>query len=329
MSLQVLDVQGLATIQDAGRYGFRKFGVPTSGPMDPFAFRAANALVGNGSEAAVIEIGLGDITFQARQDCVIGVAGAGYELSIYIWDFPLWSSFFVRAGWKIHFHKIEDGMWACLALTGGVQVQPLLGSGSTYLRGRFGGLGGRPLEVGDVLIAGNRSRDLEELAARSIPQAARPLYTQSPVIDVIMGPQTNYFTSESIQTFFSSEYSVSLTSDRMGYRLDGPALTHRDRSELISEGLTFGAIQVPSSGQPIVMMADGPTTGGYPKIGAVVSADMPLLAQCLPMKSKIRFRETSVEEAQKKYRELTKALDKIIEENNYGLFAEDGEGSND
>lgn len=314
MSLQVLDVSGIATIQDAGRKGFRKFGVPTSGAMDPFAFRAANALLGNDENAAVVEIGLGDMIFQAMQDCVIAVSGSGYELSIYVWEFSPWSSFFVRAGWRIHFHKVEDGMWAYLALAGGIQVQPVLGSSSTYLRGGFGGLDGRSLQAGDLLTGKNRSRSWEGLAARTVPEKTRPTYTQTPVIDVILGPQTNYFTDESIDTFLSSEYSVSLTSDRMGYRLEGPALMRRDAArELISEGLTFGAIQIPANGQPIVMMADGPTTGGYPKIGAVASADLPLLAQCLPNRSRIRFRETTVEEAQKKYRALMSGLTGMIE----------------
>jgi allophanate hydrolase subunit 2 len=134
------------------------------------------------------------------------------------------------------------------------------------------------------------------------------------VIDFIIGPQKNYFTAESTATFMSQEYSVSRTSDRMGYRLEGAALKHRKKVELISEGMTMGAIQVLSNGQPIVMMADSPTTGGYPKIGTVVSADLPLLAQCVPGKSKIRFRETTVAKAQKRYRELMSGLDGIVEE---------------
>jgi antagonist of KipI len=153
-----------------------------------------------------------------------------------------------------------------------------------------------------------------ELAARTLPEEERPAYTQNPTIDVIMGPQTNYFTNESLEDFLSKEYSVSPTSDRMGYRLEGPALTQRNKTELISEGMTFGAIQVPPNGQPIVMMADGPATGGYPKIGTVASADLPLLSQCMPKKSRIRFQETTVEEAQKKYRLLMNGLDKIVEE---------------
>jgi antagonist of KipI len=282
--------------------------------MDFFAFRAANALASNPFECAVIEVGLGDITLQSRHDCVIAVAGVGYKLSIYIWEFPLWGSFFVRAGWKIHLSKTEGGTWAYLAVHGGIQVEPVLGSHSTYLRGALGGMEGRPLRVGDVIRTNRLSSPSYELAARTLPEDARPNYQEYPTIDVIMGPQTDYFTEESIETFLSSEYSIRLASDRMGYRLQGPRLAHRSKRELISEGMTFGAIQIPSSGQPIVMMADCPTTGGYPKIGTVASADLPLLAQCAPNKSRIRFRETKVEKAQEKYREMVQGLGKIVGE---------------
>jgi antagonist of KipI len=312
MSLEVIEVSGLATIQDSGRKGWRRFGVPTSGPMDLFAFRAANALAGNPSNFAVIEIGLGEITLRALQDCVIAVAGTGYKLVIYLWEFPLWSSFFVRGGWTIRFNKSDDGMWAYLAIAGGVQTQPVLGSRSTYLRGAFGGLEGRPLQAGDRIPIGKPLHALGHLAARTLPIEARPPYSDHPIIDIIMGPQTKYFSDQSIETFLSGEYSISLTSDRMGYRLEGPVLTHRNKTELISEGITFGAIQVPVSGQPIVMMADCPTTGGYPKIATVVSADLPLLAQCVPNKSKIRFQETTIVKAQKKYFRLMNNLESSI-----------------
>jgi antagonist of KipI len=311
MSLEVLDVSGLATVQDSGRRGWRQFGVPASGPMDSFAFQAANVLAENPMDYAGLEVGLGDATFQATQDCVIAVTGAGYELSISVWEFPLWSSFFVRAGWKIRLNKISDGMWVYLAVTSGVQTQPILNSRSTYLRGGFGGWDGRQLQTGDVIPTGASSPLSYEMAARTLPVEARPNYEIHPTLDVILGPQTSSFTEESIETFLASAYSISLTSDRMGYRLDGPPLRHKGKTELISEGMTFGAIQIPSSGQPIVMMADCPTTGGYPKIGTVVSADLPLLAQCVPNKSRIRFRQTTVEEAQKKYRTLMKGLENI------------------
>src|SRR6266498_1389744 len=314
MSLEVIDISGLATIQDAGRKGWREFGVPMSGPMDVFAFHAANAFVGNPTECVAIEIGLGDATFHAMQDCVIAVTGVGYQLSVSIWEFSLWSSFFVRAGWKIRLNKTDDGMWAYLAVTGGVQTQPMLGSRSTYLHGALGGIEGRQLQAGDVIRTGIPSHYSYEFAARTLAKEARPKYNNHPSVDVILGPQTKYFTTESIATFMSHEYMVSTTSDRMGYRLEGPPLTRRVKTELISEGMTSCAIQVPSNGLPIVMMADCPTTGGYPKIGTVASADLPLLAQCMPNKSTIRFQETTVAKAQKRYRELMSRLRNSIVE---------------
>lgn len=314
MSLEILEINGLATIQDAGRTGWRKFGVPASGPMDWFAFRAANRLAGNDLNAAALEIGMGGIVLRALRDCVIAVAGVGYSLSVYIWDFPLWSSYYVRGGWTVRLDKLDSGMWAYLAVAGGVQTPPVLGSASTYLRGPFGGFDGRRLQTGDVLKCGAPSRPLTDLAARTLPAEARPAYSDTPTLDVIMGPQDKYFTDESTAAFLAHDYTVSPTSDRMGYRLEGPALTHRGGTELLSEGMTMGAIQVPAGGQPIIMMADCPTTGGYPKIGTVISADLPLLAQCVPGRSKIHFRRTTVAKAQKKYREMMSKLERIVEE---------------
>ncbi len=314
MSLEIIEVNGLATVQDPGRVGWRKFGVPTSGAMDAFALHTTNLLVGNDPSCAAIEIGLGDIALRALRDCVISVAGVGFGLSVYIWDFPLWSSYYVRGGWTIRLTKLDSGMWAYLAISGGVLSKPVLGSRSTYLRGPFGGLDGRQLQAGDVLRSGTPSRPLTSLAARTLPAEVRPFYSDNPTLDVIMGPQEKYFTEESTAKFVSQEFVVSPTSDRMGYRLEGVPLTHRNKTELISEGMTMGAIQVPSNGQPIIMMADSPTTGGYPKIGTVVSADLPLLAQCAPGKSRIRFRKTTVAKAQKKYRELMSGLERMVEE---------------
>jgi antagonist of KipI len=282
--------------------------------MDIFAFYAANALAGNPGGEAVIEIGLGDVSFRATRDCLIAVTGAGYRLSIFVWEFPLWGSFFVRAGWKIHLNKTHDGMWSYLAVHGGLRTEPELGSRSTYLRGALGGLKGGPLQPGDNIGTNRPPRFSAELAGRTLPEEDRPAYTQTPTLDVIPGPQTDYFSAGSIETFLSSEYSISLTSDRMGYRLEGPSLLQRGETELISEGLAFGVIQIPPHGQPIVMMADGPTTGGYPKIATVASADLPLLAQCMPIRSRIRFQETTVETAQQKYRELIKGLVRIVED---------------
>lgn len=295
--LEVVDISGLATFQDTGRTGFQSFGVPASGPMDWFAHRAANKLVGNSANAAVIEIGLGELTLRAKRNCVLAVTGAGYEVSTYLWTFPLWTSFFVRAGWHAHIKRTGGGNWAYLSAAGGFEVDSVLGSSSTYLRGGLG----KAISVGDVLQIGKPSAELLKLAARDFLFEKYMAYSQSPVIDVILGPQQERFTEEGMHTFLNGEYTLSKSFDRMGYRLAGHPIAHTSGADLISEGMVMGSVQVPANGQPIVMMADSPTTGGYPKIATVIRADLPLLAQCESGVSKIRFKETTVEEARGKY----------------------------
>lgn len=300
--LEVLDVSGLVTFQDSGRRGWQSYGVPFSGPMDWFAHRVANSLVNNPEDSAVIEIGLGEAVFRAKRNCVLAVTGAGYEVSNYLWTFPLWTSFFVRAGWHVHVKKKSGGNWAYLAAAGRFEVDSILGSHSTYLRDRLG----NAIRAGDLLKIGKPARELLKLAARTFPVEKHMAYSQSPVIEVIAGPQKERFTEEGFQTFLNSEYTLSTSFDRMGYRLDGKPISHSAGADLISEGMTMGSVQVPANGQPIVMMADAPTTGGYPKIANVVKASLPLLAQCEAGVSKIRFKETTVEKAQEKYRQLLK-----------------------
>jgi len=301
--LEVLDVSGLVTFQDSGRLGFQSFGVPGSGPMDWFAHQAANVLVGNLANATVIEIGLGEAIFRANHNCVLAVSGAGYEVSNYVWTFPLWTSFFVRVGWHVHVKKKSGGNWAYLAVAGGFEVDSILGSRSTYLRGGLG----NAIQAGDLLKTGKPSDELEELAARTFPFEENMAYSQSPVIEVIAGPQKERFTEDGIQTFYESEYSLSASFDRMGYRLEGKSISHSAGADLISEGMTMGSVQIPANGQPIVMMADAPTTGGYPKIANVIRTDLPLLAQCETGISKIRFKETTVEKAQQKLRKTIRS----------------------
>ena len=302
--LEVLDVSGLVMFQDAGRYGWQKFGVPVSGPMDWFAHHAANQLTGNPLNTTVIEIGLGEASFQAQRDCVVAVTGAGYEVSTYVWTFPLWTSFYVRTGWNINVKKTVGGNWAYLAIAGGFEVESILGSHSTYLRGGLG----QAIQTGDYLQAGKPLYSLDKLAARTFSVEKYMAYSQSPVIEVIPGPQKDRFTDEGIQTFLNNTYTLSTSFDRMGYRLEGNPIRHRGSADLISEGMTTGSVQIPANGQPIVMMADGPTTGGYPKIANVAHTDLPLLAQCEAGISRINFKETTVEDAQEKYRYLLKKL---------------------
>lgn len=301
--LELLEITGIATLQDSGRRGWNKFGVPTSGAMDWFAYQAANSLLDNPPNSAVIEFGLGELAFRALRNTTIAVTGAGYEVENYVWTFPLWTSFYVRAGWTVRVKKTSGGNWATIAIAGGFDSPLIMNSRSTYLRGGIGSA----LKVGDVLHSFAPATDLLKLAARDFPVNKYIHYSQSPTIDVIPAPQADWFNPEGIRAFYESEYTLSPSFDRMGYclqTLTSPSSAREIEKtitkELISEGMTMGSIQIPADGQPIIMMADSPTAGGYPKIANVTRANLPLLAQCEAGVSKIRFRETTVEEAQKR-----------------------------
>ncbi|MBN8583164.1 MAG: biotin-dependent carboxyltransferase family protein [Anaerolineae bacterium] len=302
--LEILEVTGISTLQDSSRHGWNKFGVPTSGPMDWFAYQAANSLLKNPPNSGTIELGLGEITFHALRNTTIAITGAGFEVENYIWTFPLWTTFYVRAGWTVRVKKISGGNWAYIAIAGGFDSPAIMNSRSAYLRGGIGSA----LKVGDVLNSFAPTADLLKLAARDFLVDKFMPYSQTPTIEVIPAPQTDWFTPEGIRTFYESEYTLSPSFDRMGYRLQGSPIEKAITKELISEGMTMGSIQVPADGQPIVMMADAPTAGGYPKIANVTRASLPLLAQCEAGVSKIRFRETTVEEAQSTYSVIARAL---------------------
>ena len=294
--LEILEVSGIATLQDSGRRGWKKFGVPTSGSMDWLAYQAANSLLNNPPNSAVIELGLGEITFRALRNTVISVTGAGYEVENYIWTFPLWTTFYVRAGWTVRVKKTNGGNWAYIAIAGGFDSPIIMNSRSTYLRGGIGSA----LKAGDILNSFTPTTDLLKLAARDFPVNKFIPYSQTPTLEVVPAPQADWFTSESICTFYESEYTLSPSFDRMGYRLQGSPIEKAITKELISEGMTMGSIQIPADGQPIVMMADAPTAGGYPKIANVARASLPLLAQCEVGNSRIRFKQISIEESQTK-----------------------------
>lgn len=313
--IEITELTGIATLQDTGRRGWSKFGVPTSGAMDWFACQAANSLLNNPPNSAVIELGLGEITLHALRNTVLAVTGAGYQVENYIWTFPLWTTFYVRAGWTVRVKKTSGGNWAYIAIAGGFDSPVIMNSRSTYLRGGIGSA----LKAGDVLHSFNPATDLLKLAARDFPVDKFMPYSQTPTLEVIPAPQADWFTPEGIRTFYESEYTLSPSFDRMGYRLQmlsspssAKGIEKAIIKELISEGMTLGSIQVPADGQPIVMMADAPTAGGYPKIANVTRASLPLLAQCEAGVSKIRFRETTIEEAQEKYRHLATSASSYV-----------------
>jgi len=310
MNIRVESPALFTTIQDGGRIGFLRFGLPHSGPMDWLAFRAANFLVGNPKDDACIEIGMTSCTIRVESEGLAAVCGAGYRLFHGQRPIPLWMSFLVHPGDELVFEKCSGGNWIYLAMAGGVQSQVWLGSRSVYPRGHLGSL----LQAGDQMAVKALSPASRLLAGNRFPERLRPAYSQEIVLQVVEGPDLDRFEDEILEMFFRQPYQASTQSDRMGYRLRGPSLRHIDGADVVSRGLAMGEIQVPGNGQPIVMMADHPTTGGYSVVGAVRKLDWPLLAQCQPGQGEIRFTPTRAAEAQRSLNAKIRQIDSINDE---------------
>ena len=307
-SLEIVKPGLFTTVQDLGRPGYQRFGVPVSGAMDRFALRTANALVGNDIGAAALEMTVigPSVTFQV--DTWAAVTGG--DLSPRLDDAPLkaWRAFQARAGSQITFHGMQDGMRAYLAVAGGIDVPKVMGSRSTYIPSGFGGFEGRALAEGDVL--GAFAPD-GEYRARFLPaEHALPPYGNTHALRVVLGPQHEAFAPESTETLLSSTYEISLDSDRMGYVLDGPALQHVDGAGIVSDGNPLGAIQVPGDGSPTILLADRGTTGGYARIATVISVDVDRMAQAVPGDT-VTFATIDVDEAQRLLREQVLLLEEI------------------
>jgi biotin-dependent carboxylase-like uncharacterized protein len=279
--LEVLDVGLGATFQDRGRAGWRRFGVPPSGAMDDHAAGWANALLDNPPTAPVVELLLQGAKFLALHDCWIAVCGADAGASV-----PTWRAVRLRADEEVRFPRNRSGVWTYLAVEGGFDAPSLLGSASVYARGRLGA----PLARGDVLLRtpGAPFRLPAGVAGRSVAWEERRNYDATPLLRVWPGPQWNSFSESDRAAFLEQTWTIAPQSDRVGYRLSGHPLAP-GQWQMISEPLRVGAVQVPEDGQPIVMMRDGPTVGGYPKIGVVDAHDVARLAQCRPGRS-VKFR---------------------------------------
>ncbi|HSR12356.1 MAG TPA: biotin-dependent carboxyltransferase family protein, partial [Thermodesulfobacteriota bacterium] len=296
----------LTTIQDRGRWGYQNDGVGIAGALDPFAFAAANLLVGNPEGAAGLEITLFGLAVKFRRENFFSVTGA--DLSPRLDDRPvaLWTCHRAPAGSVLTFPAIKNGVRAYLAVSGGIDVPPVMGSRSTYLLGKFGGLEGRPLKAGDVLSAG-ASSGAPGAAGNFFPEDLRPPYRKNPTLRTIRGPFEEFFLEEGIAAFYSTPYQVTPQSDRMGFRLSGEPI-RRKPEELITCGLASGTIQVPPNGQPILLLADRQTIGGYPIIATLIHADIPLVAQCAPG-DRVRFQPVAVDEARQAYLEMRGKLE--------------------
>jgi biotin-dependent carboxylase-like uncharacterized protein len=290
---EVLDAGGLTTVQDLGRYGFQRYGVPVSGAMDAFALRVANLLVGNAETDACLELTLAGPQLLCLADTVVAVTGGDLQPRLDDGAAPMWEAVPVAAGSVLAFRGQRTGARAYLAVAGGLDVPVVLGSRSTYLRSQIGGIEGRALQPGDALPAGRRPGPVE---VRRLPHGFLPTYIGSHTVRVVLGPQASAFTRRGVQTLLGSAYSIATESDRMGYRLEGPAVERCAPADIISDGTPAGAVQVPGSGVPIILLADRGTTGGYTKIATVISGDLPRLAQSGPG-DRVFFQAVTIEEA--------------------------------
>ncbi|BCV24093.1 biotin-dependent carboxyltransferase family protein [Gelria sp. Kuro-4] len=286
----------LTTVQDRGRHGYQAFGMPVAGAVDEYALRAANLLVGNAEGAAALEITLLGPALKVLSPAVIALTGADLGAMLNGAPLPLWQAAAVKAGDEISFTGVRSGCRAYLAVAGGIDVPVVMGSRSTYLRGKIGGLEGRALKAGDRLAAGEPAAAARALVGRRVPPELIPTYEGSLTLRVVLGPQDDHFTAAGRETFLTGEYTVTNEADRMGYRLEGPKIEHAGSADIISDGIPLGAVQVPGHGLPIVMLADRQTTGGYPKIATVISADLYRIGQAKPG-DKVRFAAVSRKEA--------------------------------
>jgi len=299
-SLRVVAPGLLTTVQDLGRHGYQHLGIPVCGALDPVSLRAANILVGNAPGAAGLEVAYVGPTLAIEADD-LRMAAVGAEAAIDILDEPAalsgrrvdgMRSFRARRGEAVRIGALMRGVVLYLAVEGGFDIAPVLGSVSTCIRGGFGGWQGRPLIAGDALpLCRTQASEREEVKLEGLDLAPPARFRAIP------GPQADCFSQCDIAAFFNSEYIVGAGSDRMGMRLSGQPIDHLRGFDIISDGIAPGSIQVPGNGQPIVLLADRQTTGGYPKSATVISADLPALSR-LAVGAKIAFEPVTLEQAE-------------------------------
>jgi len=326
MALKVLRAGILSTIQDLGRWGHQRYGVPVSGVMDEFSHRLANILVGNDQAAATLEMTLVGPGFTVNADTLLAVCGGDFEARVNGEALPKARPVLVRAGSALDFGPCRRGCRAYLAVAGGLEVEPVLGSRSTFLRGAFGGWQGRALRRGDLLPTRDADPALYPSLFRKLRESrvpmAYPSWAATEKVEALMpgphllrfvrGRHWTRFPEEAREIFLSSEYRIGSNSDRQAYRLMGPLMIAAEAFDVVSSGVTFGTIQVPPDGEPIILMASRQTTGGYPRLGEVIAADLPLLAQ-MPAGARLRFQAVDLPAAQALFLDRERELARMQE----------------
>ena len=298
MTLEILRAGPFTTVQDLGRPGWGWIGVPRGGAADAPSLRLANRLVGNREGAAGLEVTLAGPQISFAADAWVALAGSRFVASVGHDPVPHATALRIRAGQTLSIGRTAEGARAVLAVRGGVEVPPVLGSRSTFVAGGFGGVDGRPLRRGDHLSIGAIDANARARAAR---EDLLPAYEAEGAWRVILGPQSDAFGDAARETLLGATYRVSTLADRTGLRLEGPRIVHSGGADLLPEGIAHGGIQVPADGQPIVLGCDHPTTGGYAKIATVIAADLWRIGQAKPG-DRVRFVAVDVSEAHALYR---------------------------
>jgi len=308
--IEVLKPGLLTTVQDQGRWGYQAYGVGISGAMDSLALAAGNLLVGNPEGAAGLEMTIQGPSLKFHGETWFAVTGA--DLAPRMDGSPLanWTVCRASPGAILSFGPRRSGVRAYLAAGGGLDVPVIMDSRSTYLLGGFGGLEGRALKAQDRLRVGNGTAIRKPREGSVFPENLRPAYRKNPRLRAVLGPFQEFFSEEGRAAFFSEEFLITPNSDRMGYRLQGQPITRKKTGELITCGLANGTVQVPPNGQPIILLADRQTIGGYPIIATVIHADLSLVAQLAPG-DRVRFEAVSPDAAREAYLSLWAPLKKI------------------
>jgi biotin-dependent carboxylase-like uncharacterized protein len=283
----------LTSVQDLGRYGFGAIGVSPAGAADPLSLRLGNRLVGNPENAASLEMTLLGGAFVFPQGAIVALVGSDFGASVDGREVANGESCEVRAGQTLRLGASRLGARCYLCVAGGIAVPAFLGSASTHVLSHLGGFDGRPLKKGDLLPIGESAVPFRK---RVIASRVREYLASRDVLRVTPGPQAEWFSEQSLRTFYSTAYRISEQANRMGLRLEGAALVAEATRPMITEGVSLGAIQVPASGLPIILFVDQQTTGGYPKIANVISADIHRVGQLRP-RDEIRFEQVGFDEA--------------------------------
>ncbi|HTN50050.1 MAG TPA: biotin-dependent carboxyltransferase family protein [Burkholderiaceae bacterium] len=334
MTIRVLRAGLLATVQDRGRAGFQHLAIVPGGAMDTVSHRVANALVGNFGEladAATLEVALAGPELEFESDALIALHGARFDSQLDGAPMPGSRPVRVQAGARLRIGHAVEGAFGYLAIAGGIAVPQVLGSRSTYLPAGFGGLGGRAIARGAVLPLAADAAQLAEARYSRVGRTGRraqrgsietvrwsaPLFTLPAtdplIVRVVDGVHAELFSTESRESFLRERWRVAAESNRMGYRLQGAKLALMAPREIVSQGVAFGTVQVPADGQPIALMADRQTTGGYPRIAEVVCADVPRLAQAAPGHATLRFKRVGLEAADAARGDLERRVVDLIE----------------